>query len=99
MDFRVRIRVRISSWIFELVMVSGLHIGLFRSTESREYNKTRRLKSFPWDALVYGSIDFLKVVLMVFWSGVVGPGTNDELSLARLRFALTVALRAQKLDL
>ena len=39
MDFRVRIRVRISSWIFELVMVSGLHIGLFRSTESREHNK------------------------------------------------------------
>ena len=53
-------------------------------------------------------LDFLKVVRMVFWSGVVGPGTNDvELSLARLsrsalvrsRLALTVALRAQKLDL
>ena len=44
-------------------------------------------------------LDFLKVVRMVFWSGVVGPGTNDELSLARSRFALTVALRAQKLDL
>ena len=56
-------------------------------------------------------IDFLKVVRMVFWSGVVGPGTNDELSLARSlarssssalvrsRFALTVALRAEKLDL
>ena len=27
-------------------------------------------------------IDFLKVVRLVFWSGVVGPGTN-ELSLAR----------------
>ena len=41
-------------------------------------------------------IDFLKVVRMVFWSGVVGPGTNDELSLARFRFALgarTIALR------
>ena len=53
-------------------------------------------------------LDFLKVVRMVFWSGVVGPGTNDvELSLARpsrsalvrSRLALTVALRAQKLDL
>ena len=28
-------------------------------------------------------VDFLKVVRMVFWSGVVGPCTNDELSLAR----------------
>ena len=29
-------------------------------------------------------LDFLKVVRLVFWSGVVGPGTNDvELSLAR----------------
>ena len=36
-------------------------------------------------------VDFLKVVRLVFWSGVVGP--------ARSRFALTVALRAQKLDL
>ena len=57
-------------------------------------------------------LDFLKVVRKVFWSGVVGPGTNDvELSLARSlarasrsalvrsRLALTVALRAQKLDL
>ena len=42
-------------------------------------------------------LDFLKVVRLVFWSGVVGPGT-----LARSRFALrarTIALRAQKLDL
>jgi len=35
---------------------------------------------------------------MVFWSGVVGPGTNDvKLSLARSRFVLgarTIALRA-----
>ena len=31
-------------------------------------------------------LDFLKVVRLVFWSGLVGP-------------ALTVALRAQKLDL
>ena len=52
-------------------------------------------------------LDFLKGVRLVFWSGVVGPGTNVELSLARAsrsalvrsRFALTVALRAQKLDL
>ena len=43
------------------------------------------------------TLDFLKVVRMVFWSGVVGPGT--KLSLARSRFTLTVALRAQKLDL
>ena len=38
---------------------------------------------------------------MVFWAGVVGPGTN-KLSLARSRFTLgtrTIALRAQKLDL
>ena len=28
-------------------------------------------------------LDFFKVVRMVFWSGVVGPGTNVELSLAR----------------
>ena len=43
-------------------------------------------------------LDFLKVVRMVSWSGVVGP----ELSLARSRFALgarTIALRAQKRDL
>ena len=39
-------------------------------------------------------IDFIKVVRMVFWSGVVGPGTNVEISLARasrsalVRFAL-----------
>ena len=43
-------------------------------------------------------LDFLKVVRMVFWSGVVGPGTNDvELSLARSPFALgarTIALGA-----
>ena len=40
-------------------------------------------------------LDFLKVVRMVFWSGVVGPGTS--FSLARSRFALgarTIALRA-----
>ena len=43
---------------------------------------------------------------MVFWSGVVGPGTNfrslaraSRLALVRSRFVLTVALRAQKLDL
>ena len=37
-------------------------------------------------------LDFLKVVRMVFWSGVVGPDTS--FSLAR-----SLALRAQKLDL
>ena len=56
------------------------------------------------------TLDFLKVVRMVFWSGVVGPGTKLSLArslalrarrsaLVRSRFALTVALRAQKLDL
>ena len=41
-------------------------------------------------------LDFLKVVRMVFWSGVVGPGTNFR-SLARSRFALgarTIALKS-----
>ena len=41
-------------------------------------------------------IDFLKVVRMVSWSGVVGPGTNFR-SLARSCFALgarTITLRA-----
>ena len=41
------------------------------------------------------TIDFLKVVRLVFWSGVVGPGTNRSLALR----ARTIALRAQKLDL
>ena len=53
------------------------------------------------------ALDFLKVVRLVFWSGVVGPGTNfrwlalraRSLALARSRFVLTVALSAQKLDL
>ena len=49
-------------------------------------------------------LDFLKVVRMVFWSGVVGPGFRSlarasRSALVRSRFALTVALRAQKLDL
>ena len=42
-------------------------------------------------------IEFLKVVRIVFLSGVVGRGTNDELSLVRSHFALgacTIALRA-----
>ena len=61
----------------------------------------------------YERLDFLKVVRLVFWSGVVGPGTNEAFArsrfalarsrsrsaLVRSRFALTVALRAQKLDL
>ena len=42
------------------------------------------------------TIDFLKVVRLVFWSGVVWSGV---VAFARSRFALTVALRAQKLDL
>ena len=31
-------------------------------------------------------IDFLKVVRLVFWSGVVGPGTNDFYPLQRAKF-------------
>ena len=42
------------------------------------------------------SIDFLKVARLVFWSGVVGPGTNFRSLALRAR---TIALRAQKLDL
>ena len=42
-------------------------------------------------------IDFLKVIRLVFWSGVVGPGFRP--AFARSRSALTVALRAQKLNL
>ena len=40
------------------------------------------------------TLDFLKVVRMVFWSGVVGPGTN--FSLARSRFALGAHCRATR---
>ena len=52
-------------------------------------------------------LNFLKVVRMVFWSGVVGPGFRSlarslarasRSALVRSRFALTVALRAQKFD-
>ena len=32
------------------------------------------------------SLDFLKVVRLVFWSGVVGPGTNDFYPLQRAKF-------------
>ena len=47
-----------------------------------------------WDLKgAMSGLDFLKVVRLVFWSGVVGR------AFARSRFALTVALRAQKLDL
>ena len=31
-------------------------------------------------------VDFLKVVRLVFWSGVVGPGTNDFYPLQRAKF-------------
>ena len=41
-----------------------------------------------WVPLIF-KVDFLKVVRMVFWSGVIG----------RSRFMLTIALRAQKLYL
>ena len=45
-------------------------------------------------------LDFLKVVRLVFWSGVVGPAfARSRSALVRSRFALTVALRVQKLDL
>ena len=56
--------------------------------------------------VVCADLDFLKVVRMVTWSGVVGPDTNfrslaraSRSALVRSRCALTVALRAQKLDL
>ena len=42
-------------------------------------------------------IDFLKVVRLVFWSGVVGPGTNhisNQLSLARASRSLARAPRS-----
>ena len=32
------------------------------------------------------TVEFLKVVRMVFWSGVVGPGTNDFYPLQRAKF-------------
>ena len=32
------------------------------------------------------ALDFLKVVRLVFWSGVVGPGTNDFYPLQRAKF-------------
>ena len=41
-------------------------------------------------------LDFLKVVRLVFWSGVVGPGTSFRSLALRAR---SLALRAQKLDL
>ena len=31
-------------------------------------------------------LDFLKVVRLVFWSGLVGPGTNDFYPLQRAKF-------------
>ena len=56
--------------------------------------------------VVCADLDFLKVVRMVTWSGVAGPDTNFRSlaralrsALVRSRCALTVALRAQKLDL
>ena len=50
---------------------------------------------------VTSPLDFLKVVRLVFWSGVVGPGFRSLALRARslaLR-ARTIALRAQKLDI
>ena len=32
------------------------------------------------------TLDFPKVVRLVFWSGVVGPGTNDFYPLQRAKF-------------
>ena len=52
---------------------------------------------------VTSPLDFLKVVRLVFWSGVVGPGTNFRSLALRARSlalrARTIALRAQKLDI
>ena len=35
---------------------------------------------------VWKKLDFLKVARLVFWSGVVGPGTNDFYPLQRAKF-------------
>ena len=46
------------------------------------------------------TLDFPKVVRLVFWSGVVGPGTNDFYPLQRTKFTggifLLVMLSNQK---
>ena len=36
--------------------------------------------------IVQRTVDFLKVVRLVFWSGVVGPSTNDFYPLQRVKF-------------
>ena len=36
--------------------------------------------------IVQRTVDFIKVVRLVFWSGVVGPGTNDFYPLQRVKF-------------
>ena len=62
-------------------------------------NNRRRISNYRY-VILY--IDFLKVVRLVFWSGVVGSRfalARSRSALVRSRFALTVALRAQKLDL
>ena len=76
-----------------------------RSTEGLLLLKKERSLQHIVDneAFALARFDFLKVVRLVFWFGVVGPGTNDfarsRFALVRSRFVLTVALRAQKLDL
>ena len=39
-----------------------------------------------WSSTDTFTLDFLKVVRLVFWSGVVGPGTNDFYPLQRAKF-------------
>ena len=58
-----------------------------RSTKGRfTFKKERSLKHIvDNEVFALARLDFLKVVRLVFWSGVVGPGTND---FARSRYAL-----------
>ena len=58
--------------------LSEIKTSVMRNLKSKEYLCERQRE-----------LDFLKVVRLVFWSGVVGPGTSFR----------SLALRAQKLDL
>ena len=48
---------------------------------------------------VTSPLDFLKVVRLGFWSGVVGPGSFALCARSLALRARTIALRAQKLDI
>ena len=68
--------------------IHSFDVNMELSVSQRSFQEVTSGSSVPSSG---PNVDFLKVVRMVFWSGVVG--------LARSRLALTVALRAQKLDL